>query len=281
MDKNKKLFPQRLWDLIHDERYNHFLRWSGDGQRVYLNRNDFEEQYLKTSNNQFHTQKAISFVRQMNMYGFKKVDDSHYENDNFKRDCHHLIKNMVRRNSNRAQHISYEASDMAILSSGSHSDDQNDNNHSTNRLQSLIPESSSPDSLIGAQNPIGPSITEELFLPSVNNHSTNSMADNLSGQNNLRALYQHLATLSHMSRSSSELGQPTMPAPNTASLPMNPVITGDIASIAQSSLASTLYQRIAALSDTSAFGIKNALMNQHLNQEMEDQSVRDLGTQHA
>lgn len=101
MDKNKKLFPQRLWDLIHDEKYNFCLRWSLDGQRVYLNRNDFETHYLRTSNNQFHTQKAISFVRQMNMYGFRKVDDCYYENDNFKRNCPYLLKNMERRHSNK------------------------------------------------------------------------------------------------------------------------------------------------------------------------------------
>lgn len=101
MERNKKLFPQRLWDLIHDEKYQFCLRWSSDGQRVYLNRSDFESHYLKTASNQFHTQKAISFVRQMNMYGFKKVDDCYYENENFKRDCHHLLKNMVRRHSNR------------------------------------------------------------------------------------------------------------------------------------------------------------------------------------
>lgn len=101
MDKNKKLFPQRLWELIHDPKYNFCLRWSADGQQVYLNRNDFESHYLKTPNNQFHTQKAISFVRQMNMYGFRKVDDCYYENDNFKRNCPHLLKNMVRRHSNK------------------------------------------------------------------------------------------------------------------------------------------------------------------------------------
>lgn len=103
MDNSKKLFPQRLWDLVNCDQYKNFLRWSEDGQRVYLNRREFEEQYLRTQHNQFHTQKAISFVRQMNMYGFKKVDDFHYENEFFKRGCHHLIKNMVRRNSNRPQ----------------------------------------------------------------------------------------------------------------------------------------------------------------------------------
>lgn len=102
MDKNKKLFPQRLWELIHDGSFNFCLRWSEDGQRVYLNRSEFEAHYLKTQNNQFHTQKAISFVRQMNMYGFKKVDDCYYENENFKRHCPHLLKNMVRRNSNKS-----------------------------------------------------------------------------------------------------------------------------------------------------------------------------------
>lgn len=87
--------------MIHDPKYNFCLRWSSDGQQVYLNRNDFEIHYLRTPDNQFHTQKAISFVRQMNMYGFRKVDDCFYENDNFKRDCPHLLRNLVRRHSNK------------------------------------------------------------------------------------------------------------------------------------------------------------------------------------
>lgn len=99
--KNKKLFPQKLWELINDDKYNFCLRWSEDGQLVYLNRDEFEDFYLKTAENQFHTQKAISFVRQMNMYGFRKVDDCYYENDNFKRDCEHLLKNMIRKHPNK------------------------------------------------------------------------------------------------------------------------------------------------------------------------------------
>lgn len=99
--KNKKLFPQKLWDLVNDRRYSFCLRWSEDGQLVYLNRDEFEDSYLRTADNQFHTQKAISFVRQMNMYGFKKVDDCYYENDNFKRDCKHLLKNMIRKHTNK------------------------------------------------------------------------------------------------------------------------------------------------------------------------------------
>lgn len=102
MDKNKKLFPQKLWELIHNPTIQHCLRWSDDGQRVYLSRNEFEAYYLKTPNNQFHTQKAISFVRQMNMYGFRKVDDCYYENDNFKRDQQHLLRNMIRRHPNKS-----------------------------------------------------------------------------------------------------------------------------------------------------------------------------------
>lgn len=101
--KNKKLFPKKLWDLINDNKYHYCLRWSDDGQLVYLNRDDFEDSYLKTAENQFHTQKAISFVRQMNMYGFRKVDDCYYENDNFKRDSEHLLKNMIRKHPNKNQ----------------------------------------------------------------------------------------------------------------------------------------------------------------------------------
>lgn len=101
--KNKKLFPKKLWDLINNEKYYYCLRWSEDGQLVYLNRDEFEDSYLKTAENQFHTQKAISFVRQMNMYGFRKVDDCYYENDYFKRGCEHLLKNMIRKHPNKNQ----------------------------------------------------------------------------------------------------------------------------------------------------------------------------------
>lgn len=103
--RSKKLFPQKLWDLINDVKYNFCLRWSEDGQLVYLNRDEFEEYYLKTNENQFHTQKAISFVRQMNMYGFRKVDDFYYENDNFRRDNEHLLKNMIRKHPNKSNSL--------------------------------------------------------------------------------------------------------------------------------------------------------------------------------
>lgn len=111
--KNKKLFPQKLWDLINDERYSFCLRWSDDGQLVYLNRDEFEDSYLKTAENQFHTQKAISFVRQMNMYGFRKVDDCYYENDNFKRGREHLLKNMTRKHPNKLTSASNSATSAA------------------------------------------------------------------------------------------------------------------------------------------------------------------------
>lgn len=113
MDKNKKLFPQKLWELIHNPSIQHCLRWSQDGQRVYLNRNEFETYYLKTPNNQFHTQKAISFVRQMNMYGFRKVDDCYYENDNFRRDQQYLLKNMIRRHPNKGLFVGLDHHQLA------------------------------------------------------------------------------------------------------------------------------------------------------------------------
>lgn len=40
----------------------------------------------------------------MNMYGFRKVDDCFYENDNFKRNCEHLLKNMIRKHPNKHHH---------------------------------------------------------------------------------------------------------------------------------------------------------------------------------
>lgn len=165
--KNKKLFPKKLWDLINDEKYNFCLRWSDDGQLVYLNRDDFEDSYLKTAENQFHTQKAISFVRQMNMYGFRKVDDCYYENDNFKRDSEHLLKNMIRKHPNKNQNngdISPSSFDN-LYSRNNVSTNSRITTPSTATTPTSLLQQSTNVSLLAPQNSIDPSFPSHLAYP--------------------------------------------------------------------------------------------------------------------
>lgn len=164
--KNKKLFPKKLWDLINDDKYHYCLRWSDDGQLVYLNRDDFEDSYLKTAENQFHTQKAISFVRQMNMYGFRKVDDCFYENDNFKRDSEHLLKNMIRKHPNKNQ-INDDISQTSF-----HNNLYNRNNVSTNSTRIATPSSTAatPTSLLQTTSNLSLLVPPNSIDSSFQNH---------------------------------------------------------------------------------------------------------------
>jgi hypothetical protein len=298
MDKNKKLFPQRLWDLVNSDKYS-FLRWSDDGQRVYLNKAEFEEHYLKTPYNQFHTQKAISFVRQMNMYGFKKVDDFHYENDNFKKNCHHLIKNMVRRNSNRPI-----ASTEGVQSLRANSNDiiqrglvENNDNHqiSNNDIQ--------PSERVQAVHSVGPpnSSTANNLANSLNynqlidrtlyGHSDQSSLGNNEYQNNIQALFQRLAyinqinpSLLHGLNDASVVQQLISMLPRWADQEAEPTTSQQQqqqqqqqqgvnfasqvgpTSIARSSLASTLYQKLTLLSGEQQ---RQAIRPQHQQQQQQ------------
>lgn len=287
-NKSKKLFPQRLWDLVHDARYNHFLRWSEDGQRVYLNRSEFEEHYLRTPNNQFHTQKAISFVRQMNMYGFKKVDDCHYENDNFKRDCHHLLKNMVRRNSNRPQIVSNTANDLQFLinhgirnRAGSNSNDDLVARHDG----PLSSRGVSVDELL-ANTSRTDSLSDSRYMPTTCS-ATNPLGfvANFHEPNNFRVLYQQLAALNQLPRSMIETNQlhsqqPTMSQMINNEMPDVETIANsstDLASVTQSSLATVLYQRIANIA-TSANTNDRRSINQPTIFTSADQNVQPMNS---
>ena len=86
-----------------------------------------------------------SFVRQMNMYGFKKVDDFYYENENFKRDLPDLLKRMIRRHparnadflSHEIHNIDYEGNASAFLKS-SNFQTNNNNNMSTTKIDRTL-----------------------------------------------------------------------------------------------------------------------------------------------
>ncbi|KAH7646460.1 heat shock factor protein 2 [Dermatophagoides farinae] len=105
-----KYFPRILWRLIN-ECTNDAIKWSSDGTAILIDYEKFQQHYLDT--NHFKTKKIISFVRQLNLYGFNKVNANskqstqneqmkkyhEFWNVNFKRDCPHLLKSIRRRTS--------------------------------------------------------------------------------------------------------------------------------------------------------------------------------------
>ncbi|XP_072169136.1 uncharacterized protein [Diadema setosum] len=70
---NGNTFPGKLWKLVNDVNYPS-IRWSSCGTTVIIDSYDFKEEVLRTGEySVFKTQNFSSFVRQLNLYGFRKL----------------------------------------------------------------------------------------------------------------------------------------------------------------------------------------------------------------
>ncbi|SCU98848.1 LAFA_0G20472g1_1 [Lachancea sp. 'fantastica'] len=108
--KTRPAFVNKLWSMVNDTANAELMHWAPDGKSfIITNREGFVHnvlpRYFKHSN-------FASFVRQLNMYGWHKVQDvrsgsiqensderSQFENENFIRDSEELLDNIVRQKS--------------------------------------------------------------------------------------------------------------------------------------------------------------------------------------
>ncbi|KAH9361610.1 hypothetical protein HPB48_001487 [Haemaphysalis longicornis] len=65
-------FPKKLWKIVNNCSFG-AIGWSDDGKKVEINYLKFEEYYFHNRLNIFKTKKIKSFVRLLNLYGFRKV----------------------------------------------------------------------------------------------------------------------------------------------------------------------------------------------------------------
>ncbi|XP_040491892.1 heat shock transcription factor, X-linked-like [Ursus maritimus] len=115
-------FPKKLWKLVNSSQFAS-IWWDNDGTCIGINEKLFQEEVLEREgpNKVFETDCMKSFVRQLNLYGFSKLQqDIHtftcltnslpggaplcvpsklrfYRSPFFKRDCPHLLLRMKRR----------------------------------------------------------------------------------------------------------------------------------------------------------------------------------------
>ncbi|KAM8898052.1 heat shock factor protein 5 isoform 2-T2 [Spinachia spinachia] len=117
---NPNNFPAKLWRLVNNP-VNEAIRWDREGIVIVIDQHLFEEQILSPSNSSsssstaldnkdaFKTTNFSSFVRQLNLYGFKKTDANvrdcchtdqvqfhYFYNPNFKRNHPELVASLRR-----------------------------------------------------------------------------------------------------------------------------------------------------------------------------------------
>jgi len=90
---NPKRFPELLQMLLKDNNYPHIISWSEDGRGFRIqNRIDFEKYILPSH---FDAIKFRSFQRQLNIYGFIRLDKGTkrytYGHKSFARDKHNNL----------------------------------------------------------------------------------------------------------------------------------------------------------------------------------------------
>ncbi|XP_018397137.1 PREDICTED: heat shock transcription factor, X-linked-like [Cyphomyrmex costatus] len=65
-------FPQKLWRIVNECKTG-AIRWGTNGDTILLNYKRFQTEYLDTHRPIFKTSNITSFIRQLNLYGFRKV----------------------------------------------------------------------------------------------------------------------------------------------------------------------------------------------------------------
>ncbi|XP_052412230.1 heat shock factor protein 5 [Carassius gibelio] len=87
---NYNNFPAKLWRLINDPQ-NDSVFWSPNGESVMVDQQRFEDELLspvKQDAKLFKTSNFTSFIRQLNLYGFRKVYDRSFKDR--RRNLHHF-----------------------------------------------------------------------------------------------------------------------------------------------------------------------------------------------
>lgn len=92
----KSIFPQKLWRMVNDQRLNMAIRWTEDGQSFLIQENELKIKCLGKENHLFYTRQPKSFVRQLHLYGFRKINKNQFSHSCFIREQPQLLEYIKR-----------------------------------------------------------------------------------------------------------------------------------------------------------------------------------------
>ncbi|XP_032678390.1 heat shock transcription factor, X-linked-like [Odontomachus brunneus] len=69
-------FPQKLWKIVNECKSG-AIQWGPNGDTILLDYKRFQTEYLDARRPIFKTTNITSFIRQLNLYGFRKVTYTH------------------------------------------------------------------------------------------------------------------------------------------------------------------------------------------------------------
>lgn len=93
-------FVSKLKVLLSDDKYQNAIRWSGNGEAIVIfDADTFKRIVLDKSAEMFKTKNFTSFVRQLNLYGFRKVPTNGKSdpNKNMKFEHPHFVQSKPQR----------------------------------------------------------------------------------------------------------------------------------------------------------------------------------------
>ncbi|KAJ1057853.1 hypothetical protein K5549_013635 [Capra hircus] len=104
-------FPRKLWRIVEDAAFTS-VHWNDEGDTVVIEADLFQMEVLQRRGTDqiFETDSIKSFIRELNLYGFRKIcPSSHsagkklmiYRNSNFQRDKPLLLQNIQRKGNPR------------------------------------------------------------------------------------------------------------------------------------------------------------------------------------
>ena len=94
-------FPLKAYEIVSDSTNEDIVRWTKEGDAfIILNENQFSDKVLPKY---FKTKKFTTFIRQLNIYGFRKTkymnEELCFTHKDFRRDNKRLLLNMKRKTS--------------------------------------------------------------------------------------------------------------------------------------------------------------------------------------